>query len=292
MLPRIKSCVVLGGSSQIGSWLAPALIAKGWTVHLISRGLKPQPDYGSAATWHSLNLRTATPFPEIDASVAFDTIGNVDECVDRLRTVGVDRVITFSSTSVFTKASSPDPGDRQSVEEIKLREDSIIRACNRAQMRWTIFRPTLIYGGKFGDRTVNDIARVIRTFRFFPVFGDAKGLRQPVHADDLAAACIAVMENPAAFDRCYNIGGGEVLPYRAMIERIFVSMGREPRFVRIPLPAFELAAKALRQVPRYRHITASMATRMQQDMVFGNEDAEHDFGYSPRRFLPTIHLEK
>jgi nucleoside-diphosphate-sugar epimerase len=287
-MPDRKTCVVLGGSSQAGSWLVPSLIESGWTAHLISRGLKPQFDYGAKGVWHNLDLRSIdAQFPALEARVVFDTLGVASDWLERMRGTGVRRVISFSSTSVLTKANSDDPVDIRAVQELREREQAFAETCVRLQVDRTILRPTLIYGGKFGDRTVNDIARVIRLFGFFPVFGNAAGLRQPVHADDLAKACMLVCDNPGALNRSYNIGGGEVLPYREMVERIFAAMGKPPRFVRIPLPAFEVAATIARLHPRYRHIRSSMAERMEQDMTFPNDEAISDFGYAPRHFEPV-----
>jgi nucleoside-diphosphate-sugar epimerase len=201
---------------------------------------------------------------------------------------GVVRVITFSSTSVFTKIDSTDPIDVKSVHNLQQREQAFAETCAKLRIDWTILRPTLIYGGRFGDRTVRDIARVIRLFGFFPVFGNATGLRQPVHAEDLAKACMQVCDNTRAFNRSYNIGGGEVLPYHEMVARIFAAMGRRPRIVRIPLPAFALAARLARLHPRYRHIRSSMAERMEQDMIFSNAEAISDFGFAPRPFEPSL----
>ena len=288
-MPDQKTCVLLGGSSQAGSWLAPSLIEDGWTVHLISRGLKPRFDYGGNAVWHKLDLSDPdAQFPAMEARVVFDTFGVASDWLERMRGTGVRRVISFSSTSVFTKANSTDPVDISAVKEVRKREHALAESCARSQIDWTILRPTLIYGGKFGDRTVNDIARVIRLFGFFPVLGNPAGLRQPVHADDLAKACIFVCDNPGTFNRSYNVGGGEVLPYRDMVVRIFAAMERPPRFMRVPLPVFEWAARIARLHPRYRHIRSSMAERMEKDMTFSNAEAISDFGYAPRRFEPVL----
>jgi nucleoside-diphosphate-sugar epimerase len=287
-MPDRKTCVVLGGSSQAGSWLVPSLIESGWTVHLISRGLKPQFDYGPNGVWHNLDLRSMdSHFPAVEARVVFDTLGVASDWLERMRGTGIRRVVSFSSTSVLTKADSTDPADVRSVQEIRKREQAFAETCARLQIHWTLLRPTLIYGGKFGDRTVNDIARVIRLFGFFPAFGNSAGLRQPVHADDLAKACMLVCDNPETFNRSYNVGGGEVLAYREMVERIFAAIGRPPRFVRVPLLLFEWAAWIARLHPRYRHIRSSMAERMEQDMTFPNGEAIYDFGYTPRRFEPV-----
>jgi nucleoside-diphosphate-sugar epimerase len=284
-----KRCVVLGGSSQPGSWLVPSLIEGGWTAHLVSRGVKPQTNYGPNAMWHNLDLRNSTArFPAVEARVVFDTLGIASEWLERMRESGVVRVITFSSTSVFTKIDSTDPIDVKSVHNLQQREQAFAETCAKLRIDWTILRPTLIYGGRFGDRTVRDIARVIRLFGFFPVFGNATGLRQPVHAEDLAKACMQVCDNTRAFNRSYNIGGGEVLPYHEMVARIFAAMGRRPRIVRIPLPAFALAARLARLHPRYRHIRSSMAERMEQDMIFSNAESISDFGFAPRPFEPSL----
>jgi nucleoside-diphosphate-sugar epimerase len=290
-MPDKKTCVVLGGSSQAGSWLVPSLIESGWTVHLVSRGLKPQFDYGPNGIWHNLDLRSMDAlFPAVEARVVFDTLGIFSDWLERMRGAGVGRVISFSSTSVFTKADSTDPIDIRSVHDMQKREQAFADSCSQLRIDWTILRPTLIYGGKFGDRTVKDIARVIRLFGFFPVFGSAAGLRQPVHADDLARACMHVCDNEATFNRSYNVGGGEILSYRGMVERIFASIGRPPRIVRIPLPAFELGARVVRLHPRYRHIRSSMAERMEKDMTFSNAEAISDFEYAPRRFEPSVQV--
>jgi len=35
-------------------------------------------------------------------------------------------------------------------------------------------------------------------------------------------------------------------------------------------------------------LTSSMATRMNQDMIFSIEEAVADFGFTPRAFLPRL----
>jgi nucleoside-diphosphate-sugar epimerase len=116
--------------------------------------------------------------------------------------------------------------------------------------------------------------------------GEAKGLRMPVHADDLASACLAAIEHPATYGQAYDLSGGETLSYLAMAERIFEAEGIKPRFVRIPLAVFENMLRIARLLPRYRYLTGEMAQRMNQDLCFAHEAASRDFGFAPRRFEP------
>ena len=85
------------------------------------------------------------------------------------------------------------------------------------------------------DRNVTMIARFIRRFGFFPLVGNGKGYRQPVHADDVAAACLMVLNRPITFNRNYNLSGGQTLTFREMVEAIFLALDKKPRIVSIPL---------------------------------------------------------
>ena len=143
--------------------------------------------------------------------------------------------------------------------------------------------PTLIYGGG-RDGNISEIARLIRRFGFFPLVGQGLGLRQPVHGADVAAACVAALNTAKASNREYNLSGAEVLPYGEMVGRVFAAVGRRPRFLVVPLGVFKLALVGLRLLPRYRHWSAAMAQRMNQDLVFDHADAARDLGFRPRPF--------
>ena len=149
----------------------------------------------------------------------------------------------------------------------------------------TILRPTLIYDG-IHDGTVARIARFIRRFGFYPVAGAATGLRQPLHADDVAAACLAAIAGDGLL-ASYEISGGETLPYRDMVRRIFAWLGRPPRLVPIPLSLVQAALPVARLLPGLASL-ATMAARMNEDLVFDHGAASRDFGFQPRSFaLPN-----
>ena len=158
-------------------------------------------------------------------------------------TIGVKRIIAFSSSSRHSKAESPIPAERAFAKRLDAAEQSLARFANESGIHWTVFRPTLIYGREM-DRNITLIRRLIRAVGVFPLLGDASGLRQPVHAADLASACISALDNPHAFDKSYDLSGGETLTYRAMVGRIFESLNHRPRFVTIPMALFRAAIGA------------------------------------------------
>jgi len=203
--------------------------------------------------------------------------------VSTLAALGTSRVIAFSSTSRFTKADSADPGERELAADFVRSEEALAAQCERHDLRWTVFRPTLVYSPGL-DRNVSEIASFIRRAGFFPILGEGLGKRQPVHADDLAAACLDALGQSKAFDRAYDLSGGETLTYREMVERIFRGLERAPRIVRVPPRLFKAAVSAARVVPRFRKLSPELVTRMNMDMCFDHIEASRDLGFSPRNF--------
>jgi nucleoside-diphosphate-sugar epimerase len=199
---------------------------------------------------------------------------------------GVKHVVVISSTSRFTKFFSSDPTEQALAEQLVDGEERLIAWVKTKDVTWTILRPTLIYGlGR--DKNISVIARFIRRFAFFPFFGAARGLRQPIHVHDVALSCLVALNGVGAINRSYNLSGGETLTYREMVGRIFLAMGKSPRFVTFPLWTFRMAVAYLRILPRFRHWSAAMAERTNQNLVFDHEDACRDLGFSPRPFLLT-----
>lgn len=67
-----------------------------------------------------------------------------------------------------------------------------------------------------------------------PLVGGAPGLRQPVHAEDLAIGALAAAASPAAINKFYALPGAETLSYREMIGRIFDGLGMPRRTISVP----------------------------------------------------------
>lgn len=195
---------------------------------------------------------------------------------------GARRVVCFGSTSLFGKAGSVDAAEQRMVERLARAEAALAETCDAAGVAWTVLRPNLIYGrGK--DRNVTSAARFILRAGFYPVAAPATGLRQPVHADDLGAAAVAVFGRPETARRAYNLGGGETLAYREMIGRIFDALDRPRRLVAVPGLASlaDMAGFVLRRPA----LNGDVIRRMNRDLAFDDGAAGRDFGYAPQPFL-------
>jgi len=280
---------VLGATSLVGEQLLPLLTQQGWQVTAFSRRVPVSVLAG--VNWRQLPSLQGGVLQRSAQTVA-DTlpywicvapIWVLPDFFHLLEAAQARRVVALSSTSVFTKNNSDDAHEQ--AMSLRLADaEARVQAWARARgVACVILRPTLIYGlGR--DKNITEIARFIRRFGFFPLLGKASGLRQPIHAEDVAAACLAALQVPCAAGLSYNISGGETLTYRAMVTRIFAAMARRPHFLTVPLWAFRVSVSLLRFLPRYRHWSAAMAGRMNQDLVFDHAEAVRDLNFKPRAF--------
>lgn len=278
---------VLGATSLVGHLLVAAPRLAGWQVTAFSRQPMPQPAAG--ATWQLL-ARTGQPGERIPYWICAAPIWVLPEHFALLESCGVRKVVALSSTSCFTKDQSADLEEQQLAKRLADAERQVQSWAAQRGVEWVILRPTLIYGlGQ--DKNIAEMIRLIRRFGFFPLLGRAQGLRQPIHAEDAAAACVAALQTPAATNRAFNISGDDTLTYRDMVARVFTALGRPPRWLTVPLWSFRLAVALVRLILRYRHWSATMAERMNRDLVFDHADAARAFGFKPRGFvLPKADL--
>jgi len=274
--------LVTGGSSVVGDYLLPRLAAQGHEVTVLSRRARSEPG------WRRVD---AAREPVWDDSLSgTEALINLAPLPLLSRVLPgapakLKRVVAIGTTSVYTKDGSSSAKDRELVRQQRAAEQGLFDACAARGIRYTLFRPTLVYDG-MRDKNIARIARIIRRFGFFPVAAPGTGLRQPLHADDLAAACVAALG--AQDSRSYELAGGERLTYRAMLERIFQSLGRKPHILPLPVGVYRAAISAARVLPRYRTLTPAVAERMNQDMVFDSSAAARDFGLTPRGFAPGV----
>lgn len=281
---------VLGATSLVGESLLSRLVQTGCQVMAYSRREVSQNE-ADGVTWTRLppkslsSIHAAPPEggKDIPLWICVAPIWVLPEYFALLEKHRVRRVVALSSTSLFTKDDSSDPEEQAVALRLAEAEARVQSWAKKNGVEWVILRPTLIYGlGQ--DKNIAEIARFIHRFGFFPLFGEARGLRQPIHAADVAAACVAALKSPVGTSRAYNISGGETLSYREMVGRVFASLHRQPRLVKIPLAAFQLAVLCLRMLPKYRHWSSAMAERMNHDLIFDHAEAARDLGFSPRPF--------
>lgn len=279
---------VLGATSPVGAEVLKQLSERGIRVVAFSRCCSNSAT--DEVRWVSLAdldmERLQIELGAVQYWIAASPIWIIAQHFALMQRLSAVRVVCLSSTSQFTKVESASPYEEKVVQSLMAGERALEQWSTQTGVGWTVLRPTLIYG-RGNDRNLSEIVKIIRRFRFFPLFGKANGLRQPIYVDDVACACIQAGFSDRALNKAYNISGAEKLPYREMVARVFVAMGLKPRLVNINLSLFNGALLFLRLIPRYKNWNADMVLRMNRDMVFEHEEAHRDFFFNPRQFVLT-----
>lgn len=275
--------IVTGATNQIGHFLVPQLAAVGFAeVIACSRQTHISE---SRVRWQQVDLSTTSL--TIDQPTVLFHLAPLTLLPPLLTRIPpsapLKRVLAFSSTSRLSKMNSPDVKERTIAIQLANAEQVVMNHCQHYNIPCTIFRPTLIYGcGR--DKNVSFIAEFIQRFGFFPLLGQGAGLRQPVHAEDLAMACLKSCLISETYYQIYNLSGGQTLSYREMVETIFHQLGKKPCIIKIPTIVFNGLLRSVSWLPNYAHLSTAMVKRINEDLYFDHLSAKQDFGYQPRKF--------
>ena len=279
----VRHALVLGGSGPIGTSLLARLLAAGWSVDALSR--TPPPD-GPQLRWHVGTFAAMPATLPTRVDVVF-SCGPLDLFSHWYAGAALDcaRVIAFGSTSDATKQDAADPAERELAQRLRDSGARVFAAAAARGAAATLLRPTLVYGSG-RDRNLSRIVALARRSSVFVLPADARGLRQPVHVEDLASAAHAVIDAAEAHGRSYALPGGETLDYRAMVARTLSCLEPRPRLWMLPGPLFDAALWTAHRAGRLTGLPPGAVTRMREDLVFDAAPARAAFGYAPRPFRP------
>lgn len=192
------------------------------------------------------------------------------------------RVVALGSTSRSGKRDSPDPAERDLAARLADCEHRLAEACRARGTALLLLRPTLIWG-RGRDRNLSRWVALARRLRWLPFPADGNGLRQPVHADDVAAAVLAALRRPVPLSGRFDLPGGETLAYPDMLRRCLAVAAPGARLVRLPGPLFRgLVALAGRRGPG-----RGVVERLGRDLVFDGAPVRAALGLAARPFRPA-----
>jgi nucleoside-diphosphate-sugar epimerase len=286
------SVLVTGASSQLGVFLLSRLQAEGFSVLALSR----HAPLSAYAVSEQVCWQNPGPMPGEDAggehlsawpAQHLVSCGPLDmACTLVARIAGLKRVVAFSSSSVLTKTDSSNRDESSQMLEIREQELRLKKLCLERGIPLVLLRPTLIYGCGL-DRNISLLARFGQRFGFIPLAGKAAGLRQPVHADDLAAVAVRALTIEKAKSLESVACGGSTLTFWEMAEKIAAACGTGVRVRALPPILLALAVQAVSMLPAFRAINVEMVRRQGRDMVFDDSLLRKMLDYQPRPFEPS-----
>jgi nucleoside-diphosphate-sugar epimerase len=275
--------LLLGASSQIGVFAIPRLIEAGFHVLAVSRKGKPEefPAYDQVE-W--INEAESVKASE---SCQYLLSAGPMQLAQKFLASGEEfrSAVVFSSSSVEVKRESDNPVEREQIRDMLALESELQLSAKTSAMKLVIFRPTLIYGCGL-DSNISRLAKWIKRFGVMPVNGKAKGLRQPVHADDLSEAATSALLSKLNLPPMLYLRGGDTLSYSEMISRIFPAVGKPARILRLPQWLFVMLVKLAKIFASGGSVNEEMVRRQLNDLVFDDSQARELLGYDPRPFVP------
>ncbi len=237
-----------GGSGFVGSYILKALLDNGHSVRCLLRDTsapmpldgqidaariervkgdltKPKSLAGLArgcdAVIHLVGIIKENPVQGVtfDALHRAATIHVVDEALD----AGVRHFVQMS-------ANGARPDGVSAYQTSKWHAEEYVR--NAGFPRWTIFRPSVVFGApaegqpEFASQLVDTL---VRTFPILPVFGDGTYEMQPVSVQDVAAGFVQALVNEASWQNTYCVAGNDVFTYSKVLDLLALGAGMEPK---------------------------------------------------------------
>ncbi len=290
-----RTVLVTGASGLVGTHTCRELARRGWQVRALVRDRKKAHrrltgagieivggDIRDHAALHDA-LDDVSAVVHL-AAIAMERGRESYESVNRdataaiiesMRAAGVDRLIHMSQNGA--SAHSPFRFLRSKGEA-----EEYVRA---SELRWTIFRPSVIFGPE--DEFVNVLARLVRISPLlYALPGGGKARFQPVAVDDVARAIGAALDGSHTERECYALGGPEPLTLREMVRRILIAMRARRLLVPVPVPLIRpVVALAQRVLPR-PPVTTSLLDLLALDNTVGDGTPWPELGIVPAAFSP------
>ncbi len=267
---------VVGGSGFLGRYIVQRLAEAGLRVRVAVRHpetalfLKPLGSLGQVQLVHGNITSDAQMAAAFDGAAAgVNLVGILAESgkqrFDAVQAEGAGRAARAAAaagvrhyvqvSAIGADAASPVPYVRSKAQG----EAAVLAAIPTA----TILRPSLIIGPE--DQFLNRFAAMARLSPILPVIAGNTRF-QPVFVMDVAAAVVAALNSPAAAGRTYELGGADVLSFRAILAMINAETRQQRRLLEVPGWIAALMAK-LGDVLPFMPMTSDQLAMLGKDNV-------------------------
>ena len=270
---------VVGGSGFVGRNTVRALAQRGFRVRAVVRRpdlaghLQPM---GSVGQIHAVQGNVRYPDSITRALEGADGVVNLvgilaksgAQTFEAIHTAGARTVAQAARAAgarrlVHVSALGCSPTSAGQYGRTKAAgEAAVVEAFPEA----VILRPSLIFGPE--DSLFNRFAAMARMSPVLPLIGGGRTRFQPIYVGDVATAIAAACEGRATAGAIYELGGPEVLSFRALLDRVQLHAGRNRRYLPLPFWLAKLAAALTAPLPSaLRPLTVDQVRMLQSDNV-------------------------
>jgi nucleoside-diphosphate-sugar epimerase len=278
---------VTGGTGFTGSHVVPLLLKKGYEVRCLhrpgsDRSILPQPTIKWALGDVSDSQALSASMQGTDALVNIASLGfgHADSILRAAKDAGIQRAIFVSTTAIFTQLNPKSKKVRIAAE----------LAIETSGLRYTILRPTMIYGSP-RDRNMWRLIRFMRYSPIIPIFGDGNYLQQPIYVGDVAQAIVNCLCNDQTIGKSYNIAGKVPLTYNQVIDTIARLINRRVWKIHIPSAPVVSLLRFFERIYLPFPIKAEQVLRLNENKDFKYAEAQRHFGFSTLSFEEGVRIE-
>ncbi|WP_373489421.1 complex I NDUFA9 subunit family protein [Blastomonas sp.] len=273
---RDSLITVFGGGGFLGKYITQRLLAAGARVRIAQRNIRGAQDVKPLGNLGQIQL-IATDIRKPDsvaralhrADGAVNLVGILKGDFDAFHRDGAANIASAAATAgcgalVQVSAIGADPQSKSAYGRSKGEGEAAVLA---AYPQATILRPSIVFGRE--DQFINRFAGLIASLPIVPIIG-GKAKFQPVFVDDVAAAVVASLANPAVFGgRTFELGGPEIVSMAEINTRIAAEIGVSPTFIDMPDAVSALMAHGAGWLPG-APITGDQWAMLQSDNVVAN----------------------
>jgi uncharacterized protein YbjT (DUF2867 family) len=272
---------VFGGSGFVGRHAVRALAADGWRVRAAVRRpdlaghLQPM---GTVGQIHAVQANVRFPDSVRRAVEGADAVVNLVGILaksgrqtfpavhaDGARAIAEAARAAGAKTLVHVSAIGADKRSKANYARTKAAGEAAVLECFPDAV---ILRPSLVFGPE--DQLFNRFAALAGFAPFLPLIGGGRTRLQPVYAGDVAEAIAVACAGRAKPHTVYELGGPEVVTFRALLDKTMAWSGRRRLYLRFPFGLAKLGALLTVPLPNgMRPLTVDQIRMLQVDNVVG-----------------------
>jgi uncharacterized protein YbjT (DUF2867 family) len=251
---------IFGGSGFLGRHVVRALAKREYRIRVAVRRpdlaghLQPLGRVGQIhAVQANVRNRTSVAAAARGSDVVINLVGILFETgkqsFEAVQALGAESVALAAAAEgaamIQVSAIGADPNSPSEYARSKAEGERLVLA---AAPQATIFRPSIVFGPN--DDFFNRFAALARMSPVLPLVGGGKTEFQPVFAGDVAEAIAKAVAGEAKSATVYELGGPQVLTFKALMEYVLATIGRRRLLVPIPFWAAKFQAFFLEWLPK------------------------------------------
>ena len=228
-----KKILLAGGTGYLGSYIVKAIAKKGLPARLIARNPQKLMPYESASvkvvraevtnskSLHGLFHGIDTVISTVGITRQKDGLTYMDvdfqanmNLLDEAKKAGVRKFIYISAIN----------GDKHRNLKILEAKEAFVDELKASGLEYTIVRPN----GFFSD--MEEFLTMAKKGKIF-LFGKGTQLLNPIHGEDLAEMCLALINEPIEEE---SLGGPDILTHKEIAELAFDAVGKVPQLIYLP----------------------------------------------------------